>query len=57
MLDDSHLKILFYEHDSGKVFPNTYITGGVAVSYRDKKDDQEDTLTRKLKGMFSNSKR
>ena len=36
MLDDSHLKILFYEHDSGKVFPNTYITGGVAVSYRDK---------------------
>ncbi len=28
-----------------------------SVSYRDKKDDQEDTLTRKLKGMFSNSKR
>lgn len=35
MLHDPHLKILWYEQDSGKVFPNTYITGGIAVTYRD----------------------
>ena len=39
MLSDSHLKVLFYEHDSGKVFPNTYITGGVAITYHDSDKD------------------
>ena len=35
MLHDTHLKVLWFEQDSGKVFANTYITGGVAVTYRD----------------------
>lgn len=35
MLDDEHLKILFYEQNSAKVFSNTEIKGGVAISYRD----------------------
>lgn len=35
MLEDHHLKIEYYEHDSSKVFSNTNIIGGVAVTYRD----------------------
>ena len=35
MLSDPHLKILMYEQDSSKVFPNTDIKGGVVVTYRD----------------------
>lgn len=35
MLTDKHLKILLYESDSSKVFPNINFRGGVAVSYRD----------------------
>lgn len=35
MLKDPHLKVLWYKQDSGEVFPNTYITGGVATTYRD----------------------
>lgn len=35
MLHDEHLKVLWYEQESGKVFANTSITGGVAVTYRD----------------------
>lgn len=35
MLNDEHLKVLFYEQDGTKVFPNTTITGGVAVTLRD----------------------
>ena len=35
MLDDEHLKILYYEQDSSKVFSNTDIKGGVTVTYRD----------------------
>ena len=34
MLDDPHLKVLFYEEDASKVFANTDIKGGVAVTYR-----------------------
>jgi hypothetical protein len=34
MLNDEHLKVVFYEQDSSKVFPNTDIKGGVAVTYR-----------------------
>lgn len=33
MLADEHLKILFYEQNSAKVFANTDIKGGVVVSY------------------------
>ena len=35
MLEDKHLKVEYYERDSSKVFPNTNIIGGVAVTYRD----------------------
>jgi len=35
MLEDEHFKIIYYEADSGKVFPNTDIKGGVVISYRD----------------------
>ena len=34
MLNDEHFKILKYEPDSSKVFPNTTITGGLVISYR-----------------------
>ena len=35
MLSDEHLKVLFYVQDSSKVFSNTEIKGGVAVTYHD----------------------
>ncbi len=35
MLHDTHFKILEYESDAGKVFQNTDIKGGVAISYYD----------------------
>ena len=36
MLSDDNLKVVFYEQDSASVFPNTDITGGLVVSYREK---------------------
>lgn len=36
MLADEHLKVLYYEQDSSKVFSNTDIKGGIVVTYRDK---------------------
>ena len=35
MLSDPHVKVLMYEPDCTKLFSNTDIKGGVAVSYRD----------------------
>ena len=35
MLSDQHFKVLHYESDASKFFPNVIITGGIAVSYRD----------------------
>lgn len=35
MLNDEHFKVLHYEQNSSKVFANTDIKGGVAVTYRD----------------------
>lgn len=35
MLNDEHFKILTYEEDATKIFPNTDIKGGVAISYHD----------------------
>ena len=35
MLEDKHLKVEYFEQDSSKVFSNTDIKGGVAVTYRD----------------------
>jgi hypothetical protein len=34
MLEDEHLKVEYFEQDSSKVFSNTAIIGGVAVTYR-----------------------
>ncbi|MDD4096818.1 MAG: Eco57I restriction-modification methylase domain-containing protein [Oscillospiraceae bacterium] len=39
MLEDKHLKVEYYEQDSSKVFSNTAIIGGVAVTYRDSNTD------------------
>ncbi len=39
MLTDPHLKVLYYEADSSKVFPATDIKGGVAITYRDATKD------------------
>ena len=36
MLNDEHFKVLMYEADSGKIFPNTDIKGGIAVTCRDR---------------------
>lgn len=35
MLNDPHLKVLFYEQDSSKLFHNTDIKGGIAITYYD----------------------
>lgn len=37
ILNDKHFKVVWYESDSTKVFPNVDIKGGVAVTFRDKK--------------------
>ena len=39
MLADKHLKVLYYENDSSKVFPNTDIKGGLVITYRDRDKD------------------
>lgn len=41
MLDDPYLKVLFYEQDAAKIFPNTDIKGGVAVIYRNSREKHE----------------
>lgn len=38
-LKDPHFKVLYYEQDSSKVFPNTDIKGGVAITYTDKEKE------------------
>lgn len=38
-LFDSHFKVLKYEEDGTKIFSNTDIKGGVAITYRDNKKD------------------
>lgn len=35
MLSDKHLAVVYFEQDSSKVFPNTDIKGGVAITFRD----------------------
>ncbi len=39
ILSDVHFKVLKYEQDGRKIFPNNLIEGGIAVSYRDKSGD------------------
>ena len=36
MLNDEHFKVLYYEQDSSKIFANTDIKGGIAITYRNK---------------------
>lgn len=36
MLNDPHLKVIYFEQKSSNIFPNTDIKGGVAITYRDK---------------------
>lgn len=36
MLNDPHLKVLEYEEDASKIFANTEIKAGIAVTYHDK---------------------
>jgi superfamily II DNA or RNA helicase len=35
MLNDKHIKVLYYEDDASKVFPNTVIKGGVVIVHWD----------------------
>ena len=39
MLNDPYLKVLSYEPDASKIFPNTDIKGGVVVTYYDKENE------------------
>ncbi len=39
MLNDEHLKVLYYEPDSANVFQGVDIKGGVAITYRDIRKD------------------
>lgn len=39
MLQDKHLKVLYYVSDSTNVFPGTDIKGGIAITYRDVSKD------------------
>lgn len=39
MLNDKHFKVIWYESDSTKIFPNVDIKGGVAVTFRDASKD------------------
>ncbi len=36
MLEDKHLKVVYFKQKSSEVFPNTDIKGGVSVLYRDR---------------------
>lgn len=38
-LSDPHFKVNYYEQDSSKIFSNTDIKGGVAITYRDSNKD------------------
>jgi len=39
MLKDKHIKVVYYEQQSSKVFPNTDIKGGIAITFRDANKD------------------
>ncbi|MCL2503276.1 MAG: Eco57I restriction-modification methylase domain-containing protein [Coriobacteriia bacterium] len=39
MLNDEHLKVVYYEQNSASVFANTDIKGGVTIIYRDDEQD------------------
>lgn len=35
MLNDTHLRVPFFENDSTKIFKDILIPGGIAITYRD----------------------
>lgn len=39
MLNDPHFKVLYYEKDAGRIFSNTEIKGGVAITYYDNRKE------------------
>ena len=39
MLQDTHFKVLYYQPDASKIFSNTDIKGGIAITYRDSRYD------------------
>lgn len=39
MLEDPHFKVLHYEPDGSRIFPNTEIKGGIAITYHDTHKD------------------
>lgn len=41
MLNDEHFKVLYYEQDSSKIFANTEIKGGIAITYHDDANEYE----------------
>lgn len=41
MLNDNHFKVVYHEPKSDKIFPNTDIKGGIAVTYRDANEIHE----------------
>ena len=41
MLSNTHLKVLQYESDARKIFPNTAITGGLAITYFNSEETHE----------------
>ena len=48
MLHDKHFKVIYYEPESSKIFANTDIKGGIAISFRDETKDfgEIDTFTK-----------
>ena len=50
ILNDKHFKVIWYESNSTKIFPNVDIKGGVAVTLRDKSQEFEKI------GIFSDHK-
>ena len=39
MLNNEHLKGLYYEQNSAKIFNNTVIKGGVVITYHDREKE------------------
>ncbi len=39
MLENNHLKVVYYQQDAANVFPNTDIKGGIAIIYYDAKQN------------------
>ena len=41
MLKDTHFKVIYYNQDASKVFPNVILKGGVSISYYDANENFE----------------